>query len=236
MAPGCTAVRKKAAVGSPLPSPLPALAGRGDRKATHQPGPRRNQNHAAARPTPARPANWPPILSVWGLGGTGSPTVRSPLPAKAGRGLEGEGHTLTARVLDGGVDDPRAQLQGNRAENRGMDVSLVRRRALRRASTDAEAALWSRLRASRLAGFKFRRQHPCGPYILDFYCPGRHLAVELDGGQHFHPTALEYDARRTAFLVRRGIAVVRFPTDLVFREPIAVLDAILLALLGVPSP
>jgi adenine-specific DNA-methyltransferase len=117
-----------------------------------------------------------------------------------------------------------------------VDVSLARRRALRRAATDAEAALWARLRAKRLAGFKFRRQHPCGPYFLDFYCPSRHLAVELDGGQHFSPLAQDYDTRRTAFLLRRGITVVRFPTDLVFREPIALLDAILLALGGVPSP
>ena len=115
-----------------------------------------------------------------------------------------------------------------------MDVSLARRRALRRNNTDAEAALWSQLRAKRLVGFKFRRQHPCGPYILDFYCPCRHLAVELDGGQHFEPAAEDYDHRRTAFLSRRGIRVLRFQTDLVFREPIAVLEAILLALNGPP--
>jgi very-short-patch-repair endonuclease len=85
-------------------------------------------------------------------------------------------------------------------------------------------------------GFKFRRQHPCGPYILDFYCPARHLAIELDGGQHFISTAQNYDQRRTAFLVRKGITVLRFPTDLVFREPVTVLDAIVLALCGGPSP
>jgi len=117
-----------------------------------------------------------------------------------------------------------------------MDVSLARRRALRGAGTDAEHTLWARLRAKRLLGFKFRRQHPCGPYILDFYCPSRHLAVELDGGQHFEPASQDYDLRRTAFLARRGITVLRFPTDLVFRDPIAVLDAIALALGGGPSP
>jgi very-short-patch-repair endonuclease len=117
-----------------------------------------------------------------------------------------------------------------------MDVPLARRRTLRSAGTDAENALWARLRAKRLLGFKFRRQHPCGPYILDFYCPSRHLAVELDGGQHFEPASQDYDHRRTAFLARRGLTVLRFPTDLVFREPIAVLDAIVLALGGGPSP
>ena len=116
-----------------------------------------------------------------------------------------------------------------------MDLSLARRRTLRRTGTDAEAVLWARLRAKRLMGFKFRRQHPFGPYILDFYCPDRHLAVELDGGQHFNSAAQNYDQRRTTLLLRRGIRVLRFPTDLVFREPIAVLNAIVLALGGDPS-
>jgi hypothetical protein len=61
-----------------------------------------------------------------------------------------------------------------------MDVPPARRRTLRSAGTDAENALWARLRAKPLLGFKFRRQHPCGPYILDFYSPSRHLAVELE--------------------------------------------------------
>jgi len=117
-----------------------------------------------------------------------------------------------------------------------VTLSLARCRALRRTSTDAEAALWVRLRAKRLMGFKFRRQHPCGPYILDFYCPASHLAVELDGGQHFNSAAQKYDQRRTTFLLRHGVRVLRFPTDLVFREPIAVLDAIILALGVCPSP
>jgi very-short-patch-repair endonuclease len=96
--------------------------------------------------------------------------------------------------------------------------------------------LWSHLRAKRLAGFKFRRQHPCGPYILDFYCASRQVAVELDGGQHFTPTARDYDRRRTAFVRRHGISVLRFQTDLVFRELVGVLETILRALGAVPSP
>jgi very-short-patch-repair endonuclease len=63
------------------------------------------------------------------------------------------------------------------------------------------------------------------------------MALELDGGQHFDPVAQAYDQRRTAYLGRRGIGVIRFPTDLVFRELVAVLDAIALALrVGGPSP
>jgi len=111
-----------------------------------------------------------------------------------------------------------------------MDTPLARRRELRRDSTDAEVALWSHLRAHRFAGFKFRRQHPCGPFILDFFCARRKLAIELDGGQHFEPTAQVYDARRTSYLASRGITVLRFATDLVFRETEAVLMAIAIAL------
>jgi very-short-patch-repair endonuclease len=118
-----------------------------------------------------------------------------------------------------------------------VNVELARRRALRRNSTDVEAALWSQLRAKRFTGFKFRRQHPLGPYILDFYCPARRLAVELDGGQHFEPSAQAYDARRTAYLRDAGLEVLRFPNDVVFKELPAVLDAIGRALGGGgPSP
>jgi very-short-patch-repair endonuclease len=117
-----------------------------------------------------------------------------------------------------------------------MALALIRRRQLRVQSTDAEAALWSHLRGRRLAGFKFRRQHPCGPFILDFFCEQTSLAVELDGGQHFEPSAQAYDAWRTRYLARRGITVLRFPTDQVFREIEGVLIAIAAALLVEYSP
>jgi len=116
-----------------------------------------------------------------------------------------------------------------------MDIALMRRRALRRNSTDAEATLWTHLRAKRFVSFKFRRQHPCGPYILDFYCPDRRLAIELDGGQHFELQAQAYDARRTAYLRRSGIQMLRFPSDLIFTELHAVLEAIALPL-GIVGP
>jgi very-short-patch-repair endonuclease len=111
-----------------------------------------------------------------------------------------------------------------------MALSLARRRELRRDQTDAESSLWRHLRGRRLAGFKFRRQHPCGPYILDFYCSARRLAIELDGGQHFEDRQRAYDSRRTRFLETRGITVLRFPCDQVFRETEGVLVAIAFAL------
>ena len=114
-------------------------------------------------------------------------------------------------------------------------VRLARCRQLRRNSTDAEAAVWTLLRAKRFAGFKFRRQYPCGPYILDFYCPARRLAIELDGGQHFEATTQIYDEQRSVYLRNCRIVVLRFPNDVVFKEPEGVLDAIALAL-GVTDP
>ncbi|HVR62149.1 MAG TPA: endonuclease domain-containing protein [Polyangia bacterium] len=120
----------------------------------------------------------------------------------------------------------------------GANGPIERCRELRRAATDAEAVLWRFLRAHRFAGFKFRRQHPCGPFIVDFYCPRRKLAVELDGGQHFTLEGQAHDERRSRYLGQHGIEVLRFATDLVFRELEGVL-AVIAEALGVvdgPSP
>jgi very-short-patch-repair endonuclease len=75
-------------------------------------------------------------------------------------------------------------------------------------ATDVERRLWSRLRAGKLDGFSFRRQHPIGPYIVDFYCAPLKLVVELDGSQHAERAA--YDEARTRFLETLGIRVIRF--------------------------
>jgi very-short-patch-repair endonuclease len=111
-----------------------------------------------------------------------------------------------------------------------MDVTLTRRRRLRRQSTDAEAVLWDHLRNRHFSDFKFRRQQPLGPFIADFFCPARSLAIELVRGQQFEPNAQAYAAWRIRFLNERGIAVLRFQSDQIFREIDAVLKAILHAL------
>ena len=72
-----------------------------------------------------------------------------------------------------------------------------------------EARLWVRLRARRLEGFKFRRQHPCGSFILDFYCASARLAIEVDGESHNDPDQIAHDRRRTRWLAAQGIRVVR---------------------------
>jgi very-short-patch-repair endonuclease len=86
--------------------------------------------------------------------------------------------------------------------------TLYRARRLRRETTHAEARLWNALRARRLGGWKWRRQVPFGPYFLDFLCVEAGLVVEVDGGQHADQVA--YDARRTAYLERLGLRVIRF--------------------------
>lgn len=73
--------------------------------------------------------------------------------------------------------------------------------------TDAERRLWSALRGRRLQNYKFRRQHPLGPFIADFACIEYRLIVEADGGQHADNDG---DRRRTAWLERHGWRVVRF--------------------------
>ena len=78
-------------------------------------------------------------------------------------------------------------------------------RMLRRQQTDAERKLWTYLRAGRLCGMKFRRQHPIGPYCVDFCCVEKKLVIELDGGQHNEVV----DRERTRFLKSEGYSVLR---------------------------
>ncbi|MBI4488448.1 MAG: endonuclease domain-containing protein [Deltaproteobacteria bacterium] len=89
-----------------------------------------------------------------------------------------------------------------------MRGSRDRARRLRRDQTEAEHRLWRRLRARQLCDTKFRRQHPIGPFIVDFCCVEGRLVVELDGGQH--AVEVERDQRRTAYLAERGYRVLRF--------------------------
>lgn len=93
-------------------------------------------------------------------------------------------------------------------------------RRLRRQPTDAEVRLWQYLRRRQLAGCRFRRQYPVGPYIVDFACLEPRLVVEVDGGQH--AAALEYDRHRSAFLASRGYRVLRYWNNQVLHETAAV--------------
>ncbi len=96
-------------------------------------------------------------------------------------------------------------------------------RRLRRNATDAERILWWALRDLPTA-HRFRRQHPIGPYIADFACPARKLAIELDGGQH--ALREHKDAARTSEIERHGYRVIRFWNNDVTGNLAGVLEAI----------
>ena len=83
-------------------------------------------------------------------------------------------------------------------------------RRLRRDMTDVEKAMWRLLRSRQLDGFKFRRQQPIGPYIVDFVCFSHRLVVEIDGGQHGTETGIAADEVRSRFLEGEGFRVLRF--------------------------
>jgi very-short-patch-repair endonuclease len=94
---------------------------------------------------------------------------------------------------------------------------------MRGAPTDSELRLWRLLRDRRLSGFKFRRQVPLGPYIVDFLCAGAKLIVEADGSQHVESVR---DNVRDAYLANQGWKVLRFWNNEVLQNREGVLDTI----------
>ncbi|RDH82031.1 MAG: hypothetical protein DIZ78_16485 [endosymbiont of Escarpia spicata] len=118
--------------------------------------------------------------------------------------------------------------EGKELSRRPELIKLARE--LRRNQTDAEKLMWCALRNRQVANAKFRRQHPVGDYILDFYCHEQKLAVELDGGQHFEEGQKEADQQRTRALNQRGIRMLRFDNGQVLTETEVVLEEIYRAL------
>jgi len=101
---------------------------------------------------------------------------------------------------------------------------------LRRNATIAERKLWSLLRNKQLANSRFRRQHPIGPYVADFFCASAKLIIELDGEQHGEKRNIEYDSARTHFLNAQGYHVLRFSNIQVMKHADSVLEGIWLAI------
>ena len=95
-------------------------------------------------------------------------------------------------------------------------------RDMRREPTREEERLWSWLRDRRCSGFKFRRQTPLGPYIVDFYCAELKLVIEVDGEHHQTAWMSEYDGRRSLMLGKRGIRVLRIPNELLVSDSLLV--------------
>ena len=111
------------------------------------------------------------------------------------------------------------------SEKRSTPKIMHRAGELRLEPTPAEAKMWSRLRAHRLDGVGFRRQHAIGNYITDFCAPSKMLIIELDGSQHLDQE--KYDSERTAFLEAKGYRVLRFYNNDVVKNIDKVLEVIL---------
>jgi len=153
-----------------------------------------------------------------------SGSMPSPQPSPDGRGSVGSESPLP-------VGEDLGEGRVGKGKKPKLPEALLRAaRELRRKATDAEKYLWSLLRNRQLAGYKFRRQHPLGRFVLDFYCHEAKLCVELDGGQHAEPAQADYDRERTVWLNREGIRVIRFWNTDVLNNIEGVLQSILIAL------
>lgn len=85
-----------------------------------------------------------------------------------------------------------------------------KRKNLRKSQTEAEMALWQKLRDREFMGYKFYRQYGIGEYIADFYCPQHKLVIEIDGSQHYSEDGREYDESREKYMSYLGIKTIRF--------------------------
>lgn len=111
------------------------------------------------------------------------------------------------------LSKPRPRTLGGQRDWSATPHQLrVRRQELRRDATPAEQKLWSVLRKKQ-TGFKFRRQHPIGPYIADFYSRDAQMVIEVDGDSHFTPQGLAHDHERDRYLFSMGLDVLHFTNE-----------------------
>jgi very-short-patch-repair endonuclease len=111
-------------------------------------------------------------------------------------------------------------------------LTHARSKRLRREMTEAERKLWYNLRNRKLEGYKFVRQMPIGPYIVDFLNREHRFVVELDGATHSTDAEIAHDQRRTSFLVSQGFRVHRTLNNEVHENLGEVLQGILRTLRG----
>ena len=106
-------------------------------------------------------------------------------------------------------------------------------KSLRKRSTEAEKIVWQKIRAGQLNGFKFKRQQPIGPYIVDYVCFEKNLIIEIDGGQH--AVEKDKDIKRDTWLQSEGFVVTRFWNNEIFENLEGVLETIIKKI-EAPSP
>lgn len=144
------------------------------------------------------------------------PSPPGPLSHAAGEGGRIAAPDLSSRAAgEGGYELPKASQE-----------LIARARQLRREATAAESLLWELLRDRRLLGRKFRRQHPIGQFIADFFCDDARLIIEIDGAVHREPTQQERDRLREEILREHGFAILRFTNDQILDRTEQVLQEI----------
>ena len=116
---------------------------------------------------------------------------------------------------------------------RDKSEAVLRARALRRSPTLPEGLLWQALR-ERPRGFKFRRQHPLGAYVADFYCAAAKLVIEIDGASHGMGARPACDARRDAWMQSQGLSVVRFTAIEILKDLESIVTEIVVRVRQVP--
>ncbi|MBD2424671.1 endonuclease domain-containing protein [Phormidium sp. FACHB-1136] len=195
----------------------------------------------------------PSPLSMYGEGGQeGEEPSGSESPSPLGRGVGVRATDLTSppsplSTSGEGGQEPENSLTppspwhgegGRGGEVPGYIYALCRE--LRKEQTSAEGLLWAALRNRQLEGLKFRRQHPLGRYIADFYCAERRLVIELDGAVHDLPDQQEYDRIREDIIRAQNLTVLRFRNEAVETDLEGVLFGIYQAVVGEmtspPSP
>jgi len=189
------------------PNPLSHAVGEGG-----EPSPPNPLSHAAGEGGEPSPPS--PLSHAAGEGGEPSPP--SPLSHAAGEGGRIAAPDLSSRAAgEGEYKLPRASRE-----------LIARARQLRREATTAESLLWELLRDRRLLGRKFRRQHPIGQFIADFFCDDARLIIEIDGAVHREPTQQERDRLREEILREHGFAMLRFTNEQIFDHTEQVLQEI----------
>jgi very-short-patch-repair endonuclease len=93
---------------------------------------------------------------------------------------------------------------------RSFPAAILNARSLRQHATIPERILWDALRGRRLDGWKFRRQHPIGQFVIDFFCREKAVAIELDGEVHDEIEKASHDLERTRYVNLQGISILRF--------------------------
>ncbi len=184
---------------------------------------------------------------AWVYLGSGPPASfhsAPPHPAAGGDHLVGGGLVDPPQPQDGevapegrrrgGAGGPRAVLASTKASSVAKPTATIHRaRTLRAAMSLPEVQLWQALRA-RPGGLKFRRQHPAGAYVLDYYSPAARLCVEIDGASHNARTG--QDAARDAWLAAQGITTLRLPAALVLDDVAAAVATIVAAAMAKRPP